>query len=390
MLPRRMPLAEAGRLVIEHARLARAAHVPRSPSSASGSRHGRRWGRGACCSVAGEPCRISEVDAAAGRPARGRVEVVPGGLVVRLGRDGRETAELLEAWLRERARERHRRARRGAGTRAGACEPGRISIRDQSSRWASASASGALSFSWRLLLAPPFVLDAVVVHELAHLRIRGHTRALLGARRATRSTHARGASLAPRPRRRAPRRPRLTPLCRPLARAEPPLARAEPPLARAEPRPYSPGGSLGQRRSVARHLTPTVGATAIRVPSHPWPGCNGEPASVRSPSDPSRGYRDRLTATAPASGYKIRRPLRGGSSPRRSARTISAVSAGNVERSASRWSRSTCRLCRVPATSSTTRSTPLSRAFASHLCCSAWRSCRRVSASMPIVPGPAR
>jgi predicted metal-dependent hydrolase len=33
-----------------------------------------------------------------------------------------------------------------------------------------------MSFSWRLLLAPPFVLDAVVVHELAHLRIRGHDR----------------------------------------------------------------------------------------------------------------------------------------------------------------------------------------------------------------------
>ena len=45
-----------------------------------------------------------------------------------------------------------------------------------SSPWASASANGSLSFSWRLVLAPPFVLDSVVVHELAHLRIRGHTR----------------------------------------------------------------------------------------------------------------------------------------------------------------------------------------------------------------------
>ncbi len=35
---------------------------------------------------------------------------------------------------------------------------------------------GALSFNWRLILAPPAVLDAVVVHELAHLRIRGHSR----------------------------------------------------------------------------------------------------------------------------------------------------------------------------------------------------------------------
>jgi predicted metal-dependent hydrolase len=56
-------------------------------------------------------------------------------------------------------------------------QPGRITIRDQSSRWASASRDGSLSFSWRLILAPPYVLDAVVVHELAHLRVRGHNRA---------------------------------------------------------------------------------------------------------------------------------------------------------------------------------------------------------------------
>jgi predicted metal-dependent hydrolase len=58
-----------------------------------------------------------------------------------------------------------------------AVKPGRITIRDQRSRWASASRNGDLSFSWRLILAPPYVLEAVVVHELAHLRIRGHSSA---------------------------------------------------------------------------------------------------------------------------------------------------------------------------------------------------------------------
>ena len=53
-------------------------------------------------------------------------------------------------------------------------------MRDQRTRWGSASPSGALSFSWRLVLAPPEVLDAVVVHELAHLRIRGHGRGFWG------------------------------------------------------------------------------------------------------------------------------------------------------------------------------------------------------------------
>lgn len=82
---------------------------------------------------------------------------------------------LLEAWLRARARAALTE-RVTARALELAVKPGRISIRDQSSRWASASADGSLSFSWRLILTPPWVLDAVVVHELAHLRIRGHSR----------------------------------------------------------------------------------------------------------------------------------------------------------------------------------------------------------------------
>lgn len=53
---------------------------------------------------------------------------------------------------------------------------GRIQVRDQRTRWGSASRSGTLSFSWRLVLCPPDVLDYVVVHELAHLRVPGHGR----------------------------------------------------------------------------------------------------------------------------------------------------------------------------------------------------------------------
>ena len=52
--------------------------------------------------------------------------------------------------------------------------PTGLQIRDQKSRWGSASRNGTLSFSWRLLLCPPDVLDYVVVHELAHLRWSGH------------------------------------------------------------------------------------------------------------------------------------------------------------------------------------------------------------------------
>ena len=58
--------------------------------------------------------------------------------------------------------------------------PKSITIRDTTSRWGSCSRRGALSFSWRLILAPPAALDAVAAHELCHLRVFGHTPAFWG------------------------------------------------------------------------------------------------------------------------------------------------------------------------------------------------------------------
>lgn len=95
-------------------------------------------------------------------------------LVVRLGASERRGLEaILEAWLRVRARavigheiERHAEAL--------AVAPAAITIRDARTRWGSCSRARRLSFSWRLVLAPPEALETVVVHELAHLRIFGH------------------------------------------------------------------------------------------------------------------------------------------------------------------------------------------------------------------------
>jgi predicted metal-dependent hydrolase len=50
----------------------------------------------------------------------------------------------------------------------------KLSVRDQASRWGSCSADGGLSYSWRLILAPPHVLDYVAVHEVAHLKHMNH------------------------------------------------------------------------------------------------------------------------------------------------------------------------------------------------------------------------
>ena len=52
--------------------------------------------------------------------------------------------------------------------------PRRLSIRDQRTRWGSCSSSGCLSFSWRLIMAPPFVLDYLAAHEVAHLAEMNH------------------------------------------------------------------------------------------------------------------------------------------------------------------------------------------------------------------------
>jgi predicted metal-dependent hydrolase len=50
-----------------------------------------------------------------------------------------------------------------------------ITIRDQRSRWGSCSASGGLNFSWRLIMAPPHVLDYLAAHEVAHLVHMNHS-----------------------------------------------------------------------------------------------------------------------------------------------------------------------------------------------------------------------
>ncbi len=51
----------------------------------------------------------------------------------------------------------------------------RITLRDTRSRWGSCSSRGALNFSWRLILAPPLVLDYLAAHEVAHLVHMDHS-----------------------------------------------------------------------------------------------------------------------------------------------------------------------------------------------------------------------
>ena len=54
---------------------------------------------------------------------------------------------------------------------------GKITLRQQKTRWGSCAANGNLNFNWLLILAPPEVLDYVVVHELCHRREMNHSQA---------------------------------------------------------------------------------------------------------------------------------------------------------------------------------------------------------------------
>ena len=98
--------------------------------------------------------------------------------------DGRAPTTLIETWLRDQARTAIEAAIvRHAGPLGVA--PGAVTLRDPRSRWGSCSRAGRLSFSWRLVLAPPEALETVVAHELCHLRVFGHGprfRALLASR----------------------------------------------------------------------------------------------------------------------------------------------------------------------------------------------------------------
>jgi predicted metal-dependent hydrolase len=83
-------------------------------------------------------------------------------------------AHVLDWWYREEARA-VLTARAQIFAAALGVTYKRLTIRDGRSRWGSCSSAGGLNFSWRLILAPPTVLDYVVIHELAHLRELNHS-----------------------------------------------------------------------------------------------------------------------------------------------------------------------------------------------------------------------
>jgi predicted metal-dependent hydrolase len=119
---------------------------------------------------AGVVSYLGERLALTAEPGRERVARRGGRLLVPAG----DWRPAVERWYRRRARVEIAPRLDRACAHAGTGWSG-LSIRNQRTRWASCSPNGAMSFNWRLLLAPPPVLDAVVWHEVCHLEVPDHS-----------------------------------------------------------------------------------------------------------------------------------------------------------------------------------------------------------------------
>jgi len=80
----------------------------------------------------------------------------------------------VKKFLRDRARETLRDRAEEKSDMVGV-RFRRLTVRDTSTRWGSCSQDGDLSFSWRVIMAPPYVLDYLVAHEVAHLVEMNHS-----------------------------------------------------------------------------------------------------------------------------------------------------------------------------------------------------------------------
>lgn len=108
------------------------------------------------------------------RPEPGRTRVHRRGDVLLVPGDPTTRRDAIERWYRRAARAEIAPRAQEAATALGR-EVSRLTIRDQRTRWGSCTSKAALSFNWRLLLAPPEILDYVVWHEACHLVVMDHS-----------------------------------------------------------------------------------------------------------------------------------------------------------------------------------------------------------------------
>lgn len=177
--PPHVSLAAAGDFVRRHREWIRV-RLGRLPEVVS-------FEQGALVPLRGEPHRILHQSATRGTVWTG-LDAVGGPALYVAGEIPHVARRVLDHLKREARRDITTAVRRHAA--ALGVEIGRITLRDTSSRWGSCSAQGDLSFSWRLIMAPPFVLDYLCAHEVAHRlelnhgpRFWAHVERLFPARR---------------------------------------------------------------------------------------------------------------------------------------------------------------------------------------------------------------
>lgn len=158
-----------------------AARLPRASQA-------RRLEAGASVPLRGQPHLVVPT----GR-LRGRVEIdeTDAGRVLLVPGEPAHQPRRLYDWLKSEAladleEQSDLHARRlGVAVKA-------ITLRSQSSRWGSCSSSGNINYNWRLILAPPHVLDYVAAHEVAHLVEMNHSAAFWATVERTLPDMARG------------------------------------------------------------------------------------------------------------------------------------------------------------------------------------------------------
>jgi predicted metal-dependent hydrolase len=159
MLPVKARLADAERFVLAH-RIWLAERLARLPGKVA-------LADGALVPILGVPHAIRHAP-----EARRGVWIENGALMVSGGAEhvGRRVADFLKA----EAKRLILPQAHGLAERIGR-KPGRVTVKDTRSRWGSCSSAGDLAFSWRLVLAPDWVLTYVVAHEVAHLAEMNHS-----------------------------------------------------------------------------------------------------------------------------------------------------------------------------------------------------------------------
>ena len=118
--------------------------------------------------------RRSSHRASAGRTRRGLARVGERGPLICVSGERPHVARRVTDFLKREARKDLEAAVARHSKQLGV-KPRRIVLRDTVSRWGSCSSTGGLNFSWRLILAPPFVLDYLAAHEVAHIVHMNHS-----------------------------------------------------------------------------------------------------------------------------------------------------------------------------------------------------------------------